>query len=73
VHTQWGNVNDADVHMLAPSVERAENLQRQADVLLAEGDHAQAEKRYREARDMLLAMHGPSHPGYAESINLPVA
>ena len=31
--------------------------------------HAQAEKRYREASDMFLAMYGPYHPGYAESIN----
>ena len=60
--------------MLDPSVERAEYLQRQADVLLAEGDHAQAEQRYREASDMLLAVYGPSHPHYAESVkNLALA
>ena len=60
--------------MLDPSVERAERLERQANVLLAEGDHAQAEQRYREAGDMLLAVYGPSHHRYAESVkNLALA
>ncbi|MDQ3565604.1 MAG: CHAT domain-containing protein [Pseudomonadota bacterium] len=62
------------MHALDPSVERAEHLQRQADVLLAEGDHAQAEQRYREASDMLLVVYGPSHSRYAEGVkNLALA
>jgi len=50
-------------------VERAERLRREADLSLAKGHHAPAEKLYREASDMLLSAFGSSHTNYAESLS----
>ncbi|MGH8489604.1 MAG: CHAT domain-containing protein [Gammaproteobacteria bacterium] len=57
------------MHRLDPSVGRAEELQRQADFFLAQGDSAQAENFYRRASDLVLTAYGPSQPRYAESLS----
>jgi CHAT domain-containing protein/tetratricopeptide (TPR) repeat protein len=50
-------------------VEHAERLQRQADLLLAQGHYAQAEALYRKASDIILASFGPVHSRYADSLD----
>lgn len=53
---------------LDPSVRPAEELQRQADFFLAQGDSAQAENFYRRVSDVVLTAGSPQ-PGYAESLS----
>lgn len=50
-------------------VERAEYLQREADLCMAQGRYPDAEKLYSEANGVLRSFYGPSHRRYAESMN----
>lgn len=49
--------------------ERADRLQREADLLIAQGHYARAEPLYREASTLLLSVFGSSHYRYAQSVN----